>query len=98
MASISRGKLVQKLEKHPRPENLKSLKFKICNPEILSEMFQCKTRSKYMKTHKMQGAISKVTNASLELKNSKNLYIPNLSKNISTIGHDYTDSLVPQVM
>ena len=46
----------------------------------------------------MQGAISKVTNASLELKNSKNLHIPNLSKNISTIGHDYTDSLLPQVM
>ena len=98
MASISRGKLVQKLEKHPRLENLKSLKFEICNPEILSEMLLCKTRSKYMKTQKMQGAISKVTNALLELKNSKNLNIPNLSKNISTIGHDYTDSLVPQVM
>ena len=94
MASISWGKLVQKLEKHPRRENLKPLKFKICNPEILSEMLQCKT----MKTQKMQGAISKVTNASLELKNSKNLHIPNLSKNISTIGHDYTDSLLPQVM
>ena len=34
----NREKLVSKLEKHPRPENLNSLKIKKCNPEIWSEM------------------------------------------------------------
>ena len=69
-------KLVQRLEKHPRPENLNSLKIKKCNPEIWSEMIHLKTRAKDLKTQKMQGfilkavgAISKVTNALLELKN-----------------------------
>ena len=43
-------KLVQKLEKHPRPENLNSLKIKKCNPKIWKEMLQLKTRSKDLKT------------------------------------------------
>ena len=97
---ISREKLVQRLEKHPRPENLNSLKIKKCNPEIWSEMIHLKTRSKDLKTQKMQGfilkaigAISKVTNALLELKNSKNLNTTTLNKNISTMVHDCTDSL-----
>ena len=47
---VNREKLVQKLEKHPRPENLNSLKIKKCNPEIWSEMLQSRTRSKDMKT------------------------------------------------
>ena len=84
------AKLVQILEKHPRPENLNSLKIKICNPEIWSEMLQSKTRSKNLKTQKMQGcilkavgAISKLSNTLLELKNSKNLNTTTLSKNLS---------------
>ena len=99
---VSREKLVPKLEKHPRPENLNSLKIKKCNPEIWSEMPQSKTRSKGLKTQKMQGcvlkavgAISKVTNALLELKNSKNLNTTTLSKNLSTMVHDSIDSLAP---
>ena len=47
---VNGEKLVQKLEKHPRPENLNSLKIKKCNPEIWSEMLQSRTRSKDMKT------------------------------------------------
>ena len=95
---VSREKLVQKLEKHPRPENLNYLK---CNPEIWSEMLQSKTRSKDLKTQKMQvcilkvvGAISKVTNALIELKNSKNLNTTTPIKNINTMVHDCTDSSV----
>ena len=42
---------------------------------------------------KTVGAISKVTDALLELKNNKNLNTTTLSKNISTIVHDCTDSL-----
>ena len=97
---VSREKLVQKLEKHPRPENLNSLKIKKCNPEIWSEMLQSRTRSKEMKTQKTQGyilkaieAISKVTNALLELKKSKNVNATTLSKNIRTMVHDCTDAL-----
>ena len=77
---VNREKLVEKLENHPRSENLNSLKIKKWNPEIWSEMLQSKARSKDLKTQKMQGcilkavgAISKVLNALLELKNSKNL-------------------------
>ena len=73
--TVNRGKLVQKLEKHPRSENLDSLKIKKCNPEIWSEMLQSKARSKDLKTQKMQsrilkavGAISTVTNTLLDLK------------------------------
>ena len=76
------------------------MKIKNCNPEIWSEMLQSKTRSKDLKTQKMQGcilkaleAISKITNGLLELKNSKHLYTTILSNNISTIVHDCTDSL-----
>ena len=47
---VNREKLVQKLEKHLRPENLNSLKIKKFNPEIWSEMLQLKTRSKDLKT------------------------------------------------
>ena len=43
---------------------------------------------------KAVGAISKVTNALLELKNSKNLNTTTLNKNLSTMVHDCTDSLV----
>ena len=32
--SINKEKLIKKLEKHPRRENLKILKVKNCNPEI----------------------------------------------------------------
>ena len=46
-------KKVQKLEKHPKPENLNSLKIKKCSPEIWSVMLQSKTRSKDLKTQKM---------------------------------------------
>ena len=97
---VNKEKLVQKLGKHHRPENLNSLKIKKCNPEIWSEMLQSKTRSKDLKTQKMQscilkavGAISKVTNALLDLKNSKNLNIATLNKKLSTMVHDCTDSL-----
>ena len=84
-----------KLEKQPRPENLNSLKIRKCNPEIWSKMLHSKSRSKDLKTQKLQGcileavgAISKVTNALLELKNSKNLNTPT-----STMVQDCTDSL-----
>ena len=75
---VSREKLVQKLEKHTRPENLNSLKIKKCNSENWSEMLQSRTISKDLKAQKMQGCIlkavgtiSKVTDALLELKYSK---------------------------
>ena len=42
---------------------------------------------------KAVGAISKVTNTLLELKNSKNLNTTTLNKNLSTMVHDCTDSL-----
>ena len=97
---VSKEKLVQNLEKQPRPENLNSLKIKKCNSEIWSEMLQSKTRSKDLKTQKMRGyilkaigAISKVTDALLELKNSKNLNTTTLSNNISKMNHDCTDSI-----
>ena len=70
------------------------------NPEIWSEMLQPKTRSKDLKTQEMQGCIlkavgslPKVTNALLELKNSKNLNTTTLNKNSYTMVHDCTDSL-----
>ena len=63
-------------------------------------MLQSKTRSKDLKTQKMQGcllkavgAISKVTNTLLELKSSKNLNTTILNKNLSTMVHDTTDSV-----
>ena len=37
---------------------------------------------------------SKITKTSLELENSKDLNTTTLGKRISTMGHDYTDSLV----
>ena len=65
-------------------------------------MLLSKTRSIDLKTQKMQGcvlkeveAISKVTNALLELKNSKNLNTTTLSKNLSASVHDCTDSPAP---
>ena len=97
---VNKEKLVQKFEKLPRSENLNSLKIKKCNPEIWNEMFQSKTRSKDRKTQKMQGCALKtvgvnykVTNALLELMNSKNLNTTALSKNLRTMVHDCTDSL-----
>ena len=63
-------------------------------------MLQSKTRSKDLKTQKIQRcvlkaveAISKVTNALLDLKSSKNLNTTTLNKNLSTMVHDCTDSL-----
>ena len=63
-------------------------------------MLQSKTRSKDLKTQKMQscilkavGAISTVTNTLLDLMNSKNLYTTTLNKNLSLMVHDCTDSL-----
>ena len=65
-------------------------------------MLLSKTRSKDLKTQKMQGcvlkeveAISKVTNALLELQDSKNLNTTTLSKNLSASVHDFTDSPAP---
>ena len=97
---VNKEKLVQKLGKHHRPENLNSLKIKKCNPEIWSETLQSKTRSKDLKIQKMQscvlkavGAISKVTNALLDFKSSKSLNATTLNNNLSTMVHDCTDSL-----
>ena len=97
---VNKEKLVQKLGKHHRPENLNSLKIETCTPEIWSEMLQSKTRSNDLKTQKMKscllkavGAISKVTNTLLDLKNSKSFNATTLNKNLSTIVHDCTDSL-----
>ena len=56
---INKEKLVKKLESHHRPENLDSLKVKKYNTEIWSEMLQSKTRSKDLKTQKLQGCILK---------------------------------------
>ena len=63
-------------------------------------MLQSKTRSIDLKKQKMQsfvlkavGAISKVTNALLDLKNYKNLNNTALNKNLNTMVHDCTDSL-----
>ena len=42
---------------------------------------------------KAVGAISKVTNTLLDLKNSKSLNATILNKNLSTMVHDFTDSL-----
>ena len=42
---------------------------------------------------KAVGSICKLTNALLELKNSKNLNTTTLNKNLSTMVHDCTDSL-----
>ena len=63
-------------------------------------MLQSKTRSKDLKTQKIQscvlkavGAISKVTTVLLDLKSSKNLNTATLNKNLSTMVHDCTDSL-----
>ena len=58
-SSINKEKLVKKLESYPRPHNLDSLKVKKCNTEIWSEMLQSKTRSKDLKTQKLQGNILK---------------------------------------
>ena len=64
-------------------------------------MLQSKTRSKDLKTQNTQvcilkavGAISKVNNALLELKNSTDLNTTTLSKYTSTMVPDCTDSLV----
>ena len=61
------------------------------------QILEHETRSKDLKTQKMQGcilkavgAISKVTNALLELKNNKNLNTTILS----TMVHDCTDSIL----
>ena len=43
---INKEELVEKLESHPRAENLDSLKVKKCNTEIWSEILQPKTRFK----------------------------------------------------
>ena len=63
-------------------------------------MLQSKTRSKDLKTQNTQvcilkavGAISKVNNALLELKNSADLNTTTLSKYTSTMVPDCTDSL-----
>ena len=63
-------------------------------------MLRSKTRFKDLKTQKMQscvlkavGAISRVTNALLDLKNSKSLNATTLNNNLSTMVHDCTDSL-----
>ena len=54
--SVIREKLVQELQKI-------SLKIKKCNPEIWSEMLQSNTRSKDLKTQKMQGCILEAVGA-----------------------------------
>ena len=96
----NKEKLVKKLESHPRPKNLDSLKVKKCNTEIWSEMLSSKTRSKDLKTQKLQGCIlktagviSKVTETLINLKNSKNLSLNNLRNSIGPMVHDCTDSL-----
>ena len=99
---VYREKLVQKLEKQPWPKNLNSLKIKKYDLEIWSEMLQSKTRSKDLKTQKVQGcvlkavgAIFKVTNALLELNNSKNSNTTTLKKKIRHNGlwlHRFTST------
>ena len=97
---ISKDKLLKKLDSHPRPENLNSLRVKKCNREIWSEMVQSKTRSKDLKIQKMQGCIlkavgviSKVTNSLIDLKNNKDVSPNNFRSSLSSIVHECTDSL-----
>ena len=97
---IIKEKSIKKLESHHRSVNLESLKVKKCNTEIWSEILQSKTRSNNLKTQKMQGcilkavgAISKVTNTLINLKNSKNPSLNNLRNSIGPMLHDCTDSL-----
>ena len=69
--SVSRKKLVQKLEKHRRTENLNSLKMKKCNPEICSEMLQSETQA--LKFHTLAITIYCYRNLDLVVSNkSKN--------------------------
>ena len=63
-------------------------------------MLQSKTRSKDLKTEKLQGCIlqavgviSKVTDTLIKLKNNKNLSLNNLRNSIGPMVHDCTDSL-----
>ena len=98
--TIIKDKSIKKLDSHHRSENLESLKVKKCNTEIWSEILQLKTRSKDLKTQKMQGcilkaveAISKVTDTLINLKNSKNRSPKNLRNSIGPMVHDCTDSL-----
>ena len=56
---INKEKLVKKLESHPRPENLDSLKVKKCNTEICSKMLQSEARFYNLQTQKLQGCILK---------------------------------------
>ena len=63
-------------------------------------MLQSKTRSKDLKTQKLQGCIlkvvgviSKVTDTLINLKNSKNLSLNNLRNSIGPMVHDCMDSL-----
>ena len=51
--------MLKKLESHPRPENLDSLKVKKFNTEICSKMLQSKARYKDLQTQKLQGCILK---------------------------------------
>ena len=97
---INKDKLVKKLESHPRPENLDSLKVKKYNTEIWSEMLQSKTRSKDLKTQKLQdcilkavGVISKVTDTLINLKNNKNLVLNSLRNSTGPMINDSTDSV-----
>ena len=97
---VMRKKLVKKLESHPRPENLDSLKVKKCNTEICSEMRLSKTRSKDLKTQKPQVCIlkavevaSNVTDTLINLKNSKILIPNNLRNSIGPAVHDCTGYL-----
>ena len=97
---INKEKLVKKLGRHPRPENVDWLKVNKCNAEILSEMLQSMTRSKDLKTQKLQGyilkpvrVISKVIETLTNPKNSKNLSLNNLRNSIGPMVHDYMDSL-----
>ena len=97
---VMRKKLVKKLESHPRPENLDSLKVKKCNTEICSEMRLSKTRSKDLKTQKLQVCILKavevasiVTDTLINLKKSKILIPNNLRNSIGPAVHDCTDNL-----
>ena len=88
------------MESHPRPENLDSLKVKKYNTEIWSEMLQSKTRSKDLKTQKLQdcivkavGVIAIVTDTLINLKNNKNLNLNNLRNSIGPMVHECMDSL-----
>ena len=94
---LNREKLITKLEKFPRPENLPSLKV---NEEIWCEMLQPRVRSKDVKTQKTQGcvlkaigAISNIANNLLNLKSNKTLSASDLRKELAPIIHDCTDSI-----